>query len=151
MALMNMHANLLIKLIILLKIHLSSQGHFCNDFNMFLPLVMHCAIENHFCSPLGKLWPKRGKRHTYKWGGSRAAGGGGRGGGAGIKQVKKTTYPVRGVWSEVDGSWCCLRIKKGKPKSTVCRILAQWVECWRIAARSGGPVLIGTIQESFLS
>ena len=55
MALMNMHANLLIKLIILLKIHLSSQGHFCDDFNMFPPLVMHGAIENHFCSPFGKV------------------------------------------------------------------------------------------------
>ena len=53
MALMNMHANLLIKLIILLKIHLSSQGHFCNDFKMFQPLVMHGAIENHF----GPLFP----------------------------------------------------------------------------------------------
>lgn len=62
MALMNMHANLLINLIILLKIHLSSQGHFCNDFNMFPPLVMHCAIENHFCSPLAKLRPKKGGR-----------------------------------------------------------------------------------------
>ena len=63
MALMNMHANLLIKLIILLKIHLSSQGHFCDDFNMFLPLVMHGAIENHFCSPFGKLRPNGGIEH----------------------------------------------------------------------------------------
>lgn len=60
MALMNMHANLLINLIILLKIHLSSQGHFYDDFNMFPPLVMHRAIEYHFCSPFGKLRPKWG-------------------------------------------------------------------------------------------
>lgn len=64
MALMNMHANLLINLIILLKIHLSSQGHFCNDFNMFPPLVMHHAIGNRFCSPLGKLWPKKRATRT---------------------------------------------------------------------------------------
>ncbi len=43
-SLMNMHANLLIKLIILLKIHLSSKDFFCNDFNMFLSLVMLHAI-----------------------------------------------------------------------------------------------------------
>lgn len=70
MALMNMHANLLINLIILLKIHLSSQGHFCNDFNMFPPLVMHRAIGNRFCSPLGKLWPKKNKTKK-KQGGTR--------------------------------------------------------------------------------
>lgn len=63
-----------------------------------------------------------------------------------MKQVEGNTTRVRGA---IGGRRQLVLPEdtEDKPKTAVCRILSQWVEFWGDGARSGGPVLIRTIQE----
>lgn len=65
-----------------------------------------------------------------------------------MKQVEGNTSRVRGV---IGGRRQLVLPEdtEDKPKSAVCRILAQRVEFWGDGARSGGPLLIRTIQDLF--